>query len=211
MTKPEIAKAILERRNRMTHVILPGEIRGVLGADGVEEALKQRWLVPDMDTGFLCATNDLGKVDEMRKLAAMPAEQYRPEPIVVPESHEAALWHTKRRLNEVAAPGTGGQSPGLTSISQPNPVAPAAAAPAAAPAAPATAPATGTPAGYPIGTPVTVSRQGVTANGVIEKLMPDGRYTIGYPTTVTQKPPGDAVFSKEELSAIPNDPGRPAR
>jgi hypothetical protein len=135
-TKPEIAKAILERRNRMTHVIMPGEINAEIGPDGVREALDQRWLVPDTDSGFLCATNDLGKIEEMRALANMKPEEYKVEPILVPESHDATLLHTKRqrRINEIAAPMTGGQSPGLTAVAQPN------AAGAAAPAPSATSP-----------------------------------------------------------------------
>src|SRR5689334_202852 len=105
-TKPEIAKAILERRNRMTHVIMPGDINAAIGADGVSEALKNRWLVPDTDSGYLCATNDLKLVEEMRKLAEIPPDQYKPEAIPVRESHDLAVRHSKR-LTEVTAPGTG--------------------------------------------------------------------------------------------------------
>jgi hypothetical protein len=212
-TKPEIAKAILERRNRMTHVIMPGEINAEIGPEGVQEALNERWLVPDMESGFLCATNDLGKIEEMRKLASMKPEEYAPEPIPVRESHDASLTHTLRRnvIQEIAAPGTGGQSPGLTAVAQPQsapmmqPATPAATPQPSAPAAPA-APAQG---GFAVGTPVTVSRGGASASGMIEKLMPDGRYKLGF--GADQKPiPGDGVFSKEEMSAMAGGAGRPA-
>ncbi len=120
-TQPEIAKAILERRNRMTHVILPGDMNAAIGPDGLREALQQRWLVPDMDEGYLCVTNDLGKLAEMRKLADMKPEQYKQEVIPVAESHDMALLHTRRAhpINEISAPMTGQPSPGLTSVSQP--------------------------------------------------------------------------------------------
>lgn len=213
-TKPEIAKAILERRNRMTHVILPGEINAAIGPDGVREALSERWLVADMDSGFLCATNDLGKIEEMRKLADMKPEEYKPEAIPVAESHDAAMLHTRRQhmINEIAAPATGGQSPGLTAVGQPQPppqmqaAAPATTPQPAAPAAPAAPQGQG---GFAVGTPVTVSRGGASATGMIEKLMPDGRYKLGF--GADQKAiPGDGVFSKEEMSAMAGGGSRPA-
>ena len=193
-TKPEIAKAILERRNRMTHVIMPGDINAAIGPDGVSVALSERWLVPDTDTGFLCATNDLSKIEEMRKLAEMKPEDYKLPPIQVLESHDSTILHTKRqhRLNEIAAPMTGGGSPGLSAISQPQ-----------APAQP-----TGQPgAQLGVGTPVTVARGGHPSSGVIEKLMPDGRYKLAF-ADQGQKPPGDDVFSKEEMTVVPTSPQR---
>lgn len=210
--KPEIAKAILERRNRMTHVIMPGDINAEIGPDGVSEALKERWLVPDTDSGFLCATNDLGKIDEMRKLASMKPEEYAPEALVVAESHDMSILHT-RRLHEISAPGTGAPSPGLSAVAQPQAPAAQPAAPPPTPAAPAAAPmAPGAPgaagAGYQIGMPVSVSRGGVNATGMVEKLLPDGRYKLGFGAGQTSIP-GDGVFGKDEMSAIPNSPQRP--
>lgn len=194
-TKPEIAKAILERRNRMTHVILPGEITAEIGPDGVAEALKQRWLVPDVEEGYLCVSRDLGVIAEMRKLAEMKPEQYAPEALPVAESHDLAIGHTKRRLNEVAAPMTGAPSPGLASTGQPQ-----------APQAPQ--PPQGVPGSdMPVGTKVTVARQGRSSSGVIEKLLPDGRFQVGFPEG--ERPTGDPIFSKEEVSVMPTTPNRP--
>jgi hypothetical protein len=196
-TKPEIAKAILERRNRMTHVIIPGEIRAEIGPDGVSEALASRWLVPDTETGYLCATNDLRLVAEMRKLAEEKPDDYKPQPIPVPESHDAVLLHTKRRsINEIAAPMTGGDSPGLGSIGEPQ-----------QPQRPQQPTGQGS-AGPTVGTKVTVARNGVTGTGVIEKLMPDGRYKVGF--SQQPKPPGDDVFGKNEFTVVPNAPQSPA-
>lgn len=198
-TKPEIAKAILERRNRMTHVIMPGDINAAIGPDGVSVALAERWLVPDTDTGFLCATNDLSKIEEMRKLAEMKPEEYKLPPIQVLESHDSTILHTKRqhRLNEIAAPMTGGASPGLSTLSQPQPPPPQAAQP---------------PTGQPndslaVGSPVTVARGGRPSSGVIEKLLPDGRYQLAF-ADPAQKPPGDNVFSKDEMTVVPSSPQR---
>lgn len=209
MTKNEIAKVILERRARMTHVIVPGEINAVLGPDGVAEALQSRWLVPDTDSGYLCVTNDPSKVDEMMKLVdTKPEDALKAAPILVTDSHNLSLLHTNRRhaIHEVAAPGTGAPAPGLSTISQPQPPPQQMAAPAPqAAAAPAPAPQGGQ---MGVGMPVTVARQGITANGVIEKLMPDGRYSVGYPADVKQRPPGDNVFSKDEMTLVPSNPQR---
>ena len=193
-TQPEIAKAILERRNRLTHVIMPGEITAQIGPDGVAEALKQRWLVPDADSGFLCASNELAVVEAMRKIAEMKPEAYTPEAIPVSEGHDFSLLHTKRRsIVEIAAPMTGGASPGLSTVGQPP--------------QPPQPPQSGQSGGYAVGTPVTVARQGKSSQGVIEKMMPDGRFQIGFGAD-QQRPQGDNVFSKEEVSVTPTGPQR---
>lgn len=203
MTKNEIAKVILERRARMTHVVLPGEINAAIGADGVSEALRDRWLVPDTDSGYLMVTSEPAKVQEMIDLAGTkPEDALKPAPIVVTDSHAISLAHTKRRdvIQEVAAPMTGQPSPGLSSIAEPQPP--------MNPAQPA-AQTTGA-SGLNVGSAVTVARQGVAANGVIEKLLPDGRYSIGYGADVKNKPPGDNVFSKDEMTLVPSNPQQAA-
>lgn len=197
MTKPEIAKAILERRNRMTHVILPGEINAAIGPDGVLEALSLRWLVPDLDTGFLCASNDLGVIEEMRKLAEMKPEQYSEPPLPILDSRDMTMTHALRQhaLNEIAAPMTGGSSPGISAISQPT-----------APQPPQR------PTGQsnnvlPIGSAATVARNGIRSVGVIQKILPDGRYKMGF-TGQQQRPPGDDVYGQDEMSVVPENPQR---
>lgn len=201
MTKPEIAKAILERRNRMSQVIMPGDMNSSLGPDGLREALALRWLVPDLDEGFLCVTSDPHLIEDMRKLADMKPEQWKPEAIPVAESHDAALLHSRRTrsLNEIAAPMTGGSSPGLSTVAQPQ-----------APQAPQ--PPQGQPGQPPfgIGSNVMVARQGVKSQGVIEKLNPDGRFQVGFPQGQA-KPTGDNIYSKEELSLVPASPQSPAK
>lgn len=202
-TLPEIAKSILERRNRMTFAIMPGEIRNDIGPDGVSEALSRRWLVPDTESGFLCAASDLATISEMRKLAEMPPEQWKPDALPVAESHDLAIAHTKRGhlIVEIAAPMTGQPSPGLSSVAQPG-------APQPQPiAAPSSQPNAAQP--YQVGVSVATAREGARAQGVIEKLLPDGRFQVGFPPG-QPKPSGDNIFSKEELSAVPAAPGAPA-
>jgi hypothetical protein len=200
-TQPEIAKAILERRNRMTHVVLRGDIDAAIGPDGLREALQNRWLVVDQDEGCLCVTNDLGKLAEMRKLAEMKPEQWSPEPLKVAENHDLALLHTRRAhpIHEIAAPMTGGSSPGLSTVGQPQ-----------QPQQPQP-PQGGQPPNQPqfgVGSSVMVARQGLSASGVIEKLNPDGRYQVGF-APGQPKPSGDNIFSKDELSLVPAGPKSP--
>lgn len=186
----------------MSHVIIPGDIRAEIGADGVAEALRQRWLVPDTDSGYLCAANDLATVAEMQRLAEMPSEEFKSQDLPVAESHDLALLHTKRQhsINEIAAPMTGAPSPGLAAVAEPQP-----------PQAPQAPQAAGTGGKDPqVGTNVMVARQGVKATGVIEKLLPDGRFQVGYGQDVKQKPPGDNIFSKNEVTLVPGAQQSPA-
>ena len=211
-TKSEIAKALLERRSRMTHVILPGEITAELGPDSVAEALKNHWLMPDTDTGFLCVSQDRNIIEEMIK-AAGPTEEAKPQS--GPDAsggHGLSLLHTHRShaIHEIAAPATGQPSPGLSSISQPQ-SAPAPMPPPQPPqAAPPTPMAQPSQSGYSVGMPVSVARQGMKSVGVIEKMMPDGRFQVGFAAD-QKKPQGDNVFGKDEVSLVPSAPhGQPA-
>lgn len=68
----EIAKTIITlRENKMSGYIMAGVLREQLGFDGYKEALRQRWIEADMEqSGMVTITNNLGKIDEIRKLAA---------------------------------------------------------------------------------------------------------------------------------------------
>lgn len=68
----EIAQRILTlRETRMTGYIMAGVLREELGFDGYGEALRRRWIEADMEqSGMVTITNNLGKVEEIRQLAA---------------------------------------------------------------------------------------------------------------------------------------------
>lgn len=72
MNVNEIAKKLMfMRENRVTGYIMAGHVREELGFEGYGEALRLRWIEPDMDqSGMVTITNHLGKVAEMRQLAA---------------------------------------------------------------------------------------------------------------------------------------------
>jgi hypothetical protein len=102
------------------------------------------------------------------------------------------MLHSRRAhpIYEVVAPMTGGDSPALAAIAQPQKYA-----------------AQPTQAQMPlsIGTPVVVAREGHTAQGVVEKINPDGRFQVGFPEG-QKAPSGDNMYSKDELSLLPASP-----
>lgn len=185
-TLPEIAKAILERRNRMTHVVLKGEIQASIGADGLGEALKHRWLVPDYDGGNLCVTNDLHALNEMQTISEMSPEQFKGQPLPVAESHGAVIAHANRRaINEIAPPATGKPSPGLSTVQPPSAAVPAGAR---------------TNLGPGVGDPVAVAENGRQFTGTIKAVGQDGRYTVSFGNERPVNP--NKTYTKEELRAM---------
>lgn len=193
---PEIAKALLERRNRLSHVILPGEIRGAIGGDGLAEALAQRWLVPDTDNGCLCVTNDLKVIAEMRIMSDMSPDAFKPQELPVAHSHDMSVAHSKR-LHEIAAPGTGKPAPGLSSVGQPAqaPAAPAQPVPAARGGVPAP-----NAAAPNVGDPVVVAENGRQFTGTIQSVGPDGRFTLSFGNERPANP--SKAYAKEEMRVI---------
>lgn len=181
MNTQEIAQTILERRNRMNPVIMNGEMIGLLGAEGMQEALQRRWLVPDMDTGHLQVSNDLAVVEELRSVAATPAPKQE-ESIVADPTHNIALSHAHRCIDELLAPGTGHDN--SAPFRPQAPATPASTRPAAAT----------TPAG--VGDEVLVAEGGKTYTGTIGAVGNDGKYKV---TFGTEKPPVNRDYGMNEF------------
>jgi hypothetical protein len=101
MTPNEIAQAILNRPNPGTCYINQAEMQSTLGSDGMAEALRIGWLTPDMDSGFLTVSSDMGRVEQMQALA-------HPQESAPSQVHNLMEAHQKRlRLVELNAPMTG--------------------------------------------------------------------------------------------------------
>jgi hypothetical protein len=191
-TTQEIAQTILDRRNRMNPVIMNGEMIASLGAEGMQEALQRRWLVPDTDTGHLQVSNDLAAVEELRTAAGTPALK-QVESVVVDATHNIALSHAHRNIDELLAPGTGHDNSAPFRPRTPNsPV-----ASPAAPAAPAAAAAPGAaPAAAGIGDEVLVAEGGKTYMGTIGAVGNDGKFKL---TFGMEKPPMTRDYSPNEF------------
>ncbi len=101
MTPNEIAQAILNRPNPGTCYVNQAEMQSTLGSDGMAEALRIGWLTPDMDSGFLTVSSDMGRVEQMQALA-------HPQESAPSQVHNLLEAHQKRlRLVELNAPMTG--------------------------------------------------------------------------------------------------------
>ncbi len=140
-TAQQIAQTLLNRRNAMNPVVMQGEMINALGSDGLQEALSRRWLVPDETTGFLLVSQDMTRIADMRKVAEEKSDKApvaenksawdRPWP-APNASHDFAVRHSVRPLNELLSPATGHDTesplraaPPATPTAPPSTVAPA--------------------------------------------------------------------------------------
>ena len=198
MNTQEIAQTILDRRNRMNPVIMSGEMIAALGAEGMQEALQRRWLLPDTDTGYLQVSNDLASVEELRTAAETPAPK-QVESVVVDQTHNIALSHAHRNINELLAPGTGHDNSAPFRPQQPatSPAARPPVTPVAAPGQPAAPMGSPTAtAGAGIGDEVLVAENGKTYVGTIGAVGNDGKFKL---TFGMDKPPVTRDYGQNEF------------
>lgn len=77
MTIGSIAKTILDRRS-VNPIVMSGEMRDMLGAEGFQTALDRRWITPDAYTGMnLMVTDQQPFIEEMRGLAESEDGTYK--------------------------------------------------------------------------------------------------------------------------------------
>lgn len=207
-TPKQIAETLLQLRQRMSHVVLAGELQAKIGPEGVQEALRRTWLCADMDFGNLAITGNLSVLSEMEDLAnsecadckktececdgaEKPKKDLKPwEKKPTDESRRICLAHGQRTLNEWSAPGSGQPDPAVRSAT-PAPAPPAPPAPAApAPAAPVGE----EPA---VGEDVMVAENGQQYSATIRSREPDGTYTLTFGGT---RPTTERRYRKEELT-----------
>jgi hypothetical protein len=216
----KIAATLLERRHRMTHVVLPGDLISQLGSEGMQEALRRTWLVPDMMSGSLTVNCNLGIVAQMEDAAKELCEDCKKEPCeckpAVKESQMSA-WETMppldkvsrafvvqhaERLHEFAAPGSGqGDRPAPAPTAQPTSIQPN--------SANAVRPMTATNAPAPdhnVGDGVIVAEEGKTYAGRVKARSPDGTYEISFGST---RPTVERRYRKEEMQTLSQDPTVP--
>ena len=62
-----VARKLHERRYRSSPVMSTGELLNLVGSEGIHEALQNRWLVADTETGFLQLNTDGGKLQELEQ------------------------------------------------------------------------------------------------------------------------------------------------
>jgi len=190
MEKQQIAKVLLDRRS-LNPVVMQGELNAKLGSDGMAEALRLRWVQPDYDTGHLQITNHQSTVNELRKLAQESAD---PGPGRLPAtgSHDAAVSHSNRRLNEIASPATGKPAPSIAAEQPPAQPSSPTPPPPTAPGAPKEGQAT-------IGDNVMVAEDGKTYQGKVQSLKPNGSYVVSFGN---EKPIRPRDYKQEEVRLV---------
>jgi hypothetical protein len=201
-TTKEIAQIVLERRARMNPTVMQGEMQTVLGEEGLSEALNRRWLIADYESGYLQVSNSEGAINEMREIAALPDPATEPDRLG--ESRTVSVMHAARNaptlmeanvLSEIAAPATGGRSPGFVS--------------AAPPATPTSAAPAGNPndANYGIGDDVAVVENGRTFQGKVQ-MSNGGKFKVSFGGG---ERPADRDYAPAELRRVnPAAPGQQA-
>jgi len=187
MTPNELAAKILNYR-RASGLVMPGALTADIGPDAVGEALNRGWITPDTETGYLMITTEQTRIHEMQELAAdvpeeKPAEKAEGQAESI-DPRDVALQHASRRLNEVAAYGSG-----------------QAAAPPQ-PATPATTPQSTNPTPAAdnqklvVGEDVTVAEEGKAYQAKVKAVRDDGTYELSFGT---EKPAVARAYRPEEL------------
>ena len=70
ITLSNAAKTILERRHRLSSIIQSGQLQLEIGPENFAEALRRRWIVPDIyETGALQVTNNSQQLCELEAAA----------------------------------------------------------------------------------------------------------------------------------------------
>ncbi len=230
----EIAQFVMERRNRMSTVIMQGELMAEIGSEGLREALERRWVVANHESGYLQVTNDMAKVQEIREFAERVEETCKKDGVDIckkdgedddgeegeekgedgkpkkkewkkpwethEESHKFSLDHSQRDvskslLSEIAAPGTGHDSP--------RGPAPAAAPPTSAvPPRQSAAPNSNAPRNpntSDVGDSVMVTHEGRQYQGRVAAKTQDGRYKLSFGAS---RPPVDIAYAPEEMRFV---------
>lgn len=60
-----VARKLHERRFRASPIVTTGELLNLIGSDGVQEALLNRWIVPEESSGMLMLNMNGGKMVEL--------------------------------------------------------------------------------------------------------------------------------------------------
>lgn len=203
-----IAQIVLERRSRLTHVIMPGDLTAQLGSEGMQEALRRNWIEPDYDTGALKVNGNLGVVQEMEAILEKECEVCHKEkcecdgkPEEKQESQQEvkapatvsprsfAMGHS-HRLHEFAAPGSG----------QPDPANAPAVAPQTQPLVPPQNRADiNRSSEHMVGEDVVVAEEGKTYQGKVQSKNPDGTYVLSFGQN---KPGVTRHYRKEEIQSV---------
>ena len=187
-----VARKLHERRFRPSPTMTTGELINLIGSDGMQEAMNKRWLVPDMDSGFLMLNLNGGKLAELESACVCACgktdcgcvEKLAESMTTMPMREAFAAFG-------VARPGgvTGGSAPAM-----PAPMLPRPQTPTSHVDKPAKAPN--------VGDPAVVEQDGQTYTGEISGFEPDGRVRLRWKGS---RPAQDRPYGPNEF-LVPDNP-----
>lgn len=191
-----VARKLHERRFRPNPVMTTGELLNLIGSDGLQEALQNRWIVPDQDTGFLTLNINGGKMVELESACRCGACG-KTDCACAAASETGQLSTMPTSMREAFA-GFGVSRPGApTTSTQPTPM---------------TRSADPTPTEqvspgqrqWRVGDPAMVEQDNVTYQGTISGFEPDGRVRLRWRG---QRPPNDRAYGPGEFLVTNENPG----
>lgn len=189
----KVARKLHERRFRPNPVMTTGELMNLIGSDGIQEAIEKRWLVPDMDSGFLMLNINGGKLAELESACLCPCGKTDCACVEhVSESMSTMPMREAFAAFGVTRPGgiTGGSAPAM-----PAPMTPRPQTPTSHVDAPAKAPR--------VGDPAMVEQNGQTYTGEISGFEPDGRVRLRWRGS---RPPEDRAYGPNEFLVTDQKP-----
>ena len=185
-----VARKLHERRYRANPLVTTGEMINLIGGDGLKEALLNRWIVPDMETGFLSLNSNGGKMQELESACVCACG--KTECACTPIAESAQVYTMPMRENFAG--------PGLSSPSQASstPTGPAPAAPMMPRSQTPTGPASVGPAPKAprVGDPAVVEQDGKTYQGEVSNVETDGRVRMRW---TGDRPSGDRAYGPNEF------------
>lgn len=185
-----VARKLHERRFRTSPVVTTGEMLNLIGSDGLQEALLNRWVVPENESGMLMLNMHGGKMIELENACrcrcgsldcACGPETIGESMTAMPMREAFAGFGLER------PPAAGNPTP--TQAVMPRPQQPM--GPTAAVSAPANSPQ--------IGDEAMVTEQNKTFTGKVASVSQDGRYRLSFGS---DKPSMDRDYGFNELRVV---------
>lgn len=172
-----------------------GELLNLIGNDGIQEALQNRWIVPDMDTGLLTLNLGGGKLQELAQACVCACGKTDCSCEAISDSKQTSTMPMREAFAGYGLPhpNAGGGTPPPPMLPRPQ----AAASPTpTTPAGPQAKPPQ-------IGDQVMVADENKTFTGTVGVVGQDGRYRIKFGN---DKPPMDREYNANELRLVGQAP-----
>lgn len=184
-----VARKLHERRFRASPILTTGELLNLIGSDGVQEALLNRWVVPENESGMLMLNFNGGKLVELESACRCHCGKLdcacSPEPIA--ESMSTMPMREAFAGFGLERPPTGGMTPTAPIM------------PRQQPAATPTASTVTQNAAPQIGDDAMVAEQDKTFTGKVASVSQDGRYRLSFGG---EKPSMDRDYGFNELRVV---------